>query len=350
MKQLWKGNHAVAEAAIRAGAQFFAGYPITPSTEILEHFALRLPQEGRAFVQAENEIAAIHMVGGAYCSGKRALTASCAGGFSLMQEFTAYASDAELPFVIINVVRAGRGIGSLESGQCGYRQSVYGGGNGDYRQIVYIPDSVQEMVDDMYEAFDMAERYRMGVIILTEASLGQMMEGVEIPPYKDPPPKPEWAIDGTKMWDRKADGYALKKASWTEKLRKLDQQEQRWQSMGLEDADYVFIACGLPSRSCREAVKTLRADGEKVGLIRPQLVFPFPVNAFRQVNPNVKGFICLETNDFGQMVSDVAVTVKHVFEKNVPVHFYGYGMGIPAEKEILDFFRKVEGGESGEVF
>lgn len=350
MKQLWKGNHAAAEAAIRAGAQFFAGYPITPSTEILEHFSVRMPQEGRAFVQAENEIAAIHMVGGAYCTGKRALTASCAGGFSLMQEFTAYASDAELPFVIINVVRAGRGIGSLESGQCGYRHSVYGGGNGDYRQIVYIPNSVQELVDDVYESFEMAEKYRMGVIILTEASLGQMMEGVEMPPYKELPPKPEWAIDGTKMWDRKADGHDFKKACWVEKLKRLNAEAQRWQSFGAGDADYVFIACGLPSRSCGEAVKTLRAAGKKVGFIRPQLVSPFPADAIREVNPNVKGFICLETNDFGQMVNDVAVTVKRCFAENIPVHFYGYGMGIPTEEEILDFFGRVERGESEEVY
>lgn len=350
MKQLWKGNHAVAEAAIRAGAQFFAGYPITPSTEILEHFSVRLPEEGRAFVQAENEIAAIHMVGGAYCTGKRALTASCAGGFSLMQEFTAYAADAELPFVIVNVVRAGRGIGSLESGQCGYRHSVYGGGNGDYRQIVYIPDSVQEMVDDMYEAFDMAEKYRMGVIILTEASLGQMMEGVEMPPYITELKKPDWAIDGTKIWDRKSDGHDFKKRCWVEKLKRLNAEAQRYQAVGLEDADYVFVACGLPSRSCGEAVKTLRARGEKVGLIRPQIVSPFPVNAFREINPDVKGIICLETNDFGQMVTDVAVTVKRSFERNVPIHFYGYGMGIPTEEEILDYFVLAKSGKTEEVY
>ncbi len=349
-KELWKGNNAVAEAAIRAGAAFFAGYPITPSTEILEHFSKRMPEEGRAFVQAENEIAAIHMVGGAYCTGKRALTASCAGGFSLMQEFTAYASDAELPFVIVNVVRAGRGIGSLESGQCGYRHSVYGGGNGDYRQIVYVPNSIQEMVDDMYEAFDVAEKYRMGVIILTEASLGQMMEAVEMPEYRRDLKKPAWAIDGVTTWDRQADGHAFKKQCWVEKLAKLNAEMQRAQCYEIEDADYVVVSYGLPSRSCGEAVRKLREQGLKIGFIRPQLVSPFPVDCFKQINPKVKGVICVETNDFGQMVSDVAVTVKRTFERNVPVYLYNYGIGIPTVDEVMTFCGVVQKGECKEVY
>lgn len=349
-KTLMKGNHAAGEAAVRAGCMLYAGYPITPSTEIMEHLSARMPEEGRVFIQAENEIASIHMVGGAYCTGKRAMTATSAGGFSLMQEFTAYASDAELPFVIINVVRSGRGIGSLEPGQDGYRQSVYGGGNGDYRNIVYVPNTIQEMVDDIYEAFDTAEKYRIGVIILTESSMGQMMEPVIMPDYKFMEVKPEWAVTGTHKWDRGSDGLGLKRKAWAEKMERMTAEMQRWEDSGLEDAEYVFVAYGLPSRSTGEAVKALRAKGEKVGFIRPQIVSPFPAKAFEKVNRDVKGFICVETTEFGQMVQDLAIIVKKEFARNVPVNFYPYGIGVPSVKEVLANYEAVKAGGYKEVF
>lgn len=349
-KTLMKGNHAAGEAAVRAGCELFAGYPITPSTEIMEHLSARMPEEGRVFIQAENEIASIHMVGGAYCSGHRAMTATSAGGFSLMQEFTAYASDAELPFVVINVVRSGRGIGSLESGQDGYRQSVYGGGNGDYRQIVYTPNSIQEMVDDIYESFETAEKYRMGVIILTEASMGQMMQPVIMPEYKHLEKLPDWAVTGSHKWDRGAGDFPMKARAWDEKIKKLNAEMQRYEADGLEDADYVFTAYGLPSKSTYEAVRKLRAQGEKVGFIRPKIVSPFPTEAFAKINPNVKSIICVETTQFGQFVLDVAVETKKIFkDRNVPIDFYNYGIGIPTVKEVLDKFEEIKKGECKEV-
>lgn len=349
-KTLMKGNHAAGEAAVRAGCMLFAGYPITPSTEIMEHLSARMPEEGRVFIQAENEIASIHMVGGAYCTGKRAMTATSAGGFSLMQEFTAYASDAELPFVIINVVRSGRGIGSLDPGQDGYRQSVYGGGNGDYRQIVYVPNTIQEMVDDIYESFETAEKYRIGVIILTESSMGQMMEPVIMPEYKFLEKTPDWAVTGTHKWDRGAGGWPVKRKAWEEKMKRMTAEMQRYETMGLEDADYVFVAYGLPSRSTGEAVKLLRARGEKVGFIRPKIVSPFPAEAFKEINRNVKGVLCVETTEFGQMVQDLALTVKKEFPNNVPVYFNAYGIGVPSVKEVVGFYEQMKRGEIKEVF
>lgn len=347
-----KGNCAAGEAAIRAGLRLYAGYPITPSTEIMEYLSARMPEEGRVFIQAENEIASIHMVGGAYCTGNRAMTATSAGGFSLMQEFSGYAADAELPFVVINVVRSGRGIGSLDSGQDCYRQSVYGGGNGDYRQIVYIPNTIQEMVDDIYEAFEVAERYRIGVVILTEASMGQMMEAVTLPPYKEMGEKPDWVCCGTHKWDRGSgpQEWGPKREAWTKKIAAVESEMQRYEDWYVEDADYVMIAAGLPSRSCMEAVKRLRAEGEKVGFIRPKVVYPFPTEAFTKINPNVKEIICVETTEFGQMVHDVALTVKKTFAANVPVALYPYGIGIPAVKEIYDKFYEIRQGNYKEVF
>lgn len=349
-KTLMKGNHAAGEAAVRAGCELYAGYPITPSTEIMEHLSARMPEEGRVFIQAENEIASVHMVGGAYCTGHRAMTATSAGGFSLMQEFTAYASDAELPFVIINVVRSGRGIGSLESGQDGYRQSVYGGGNGDYRQIVYVPNTIQEMVDDIYESFEIAEKYRIGVIILTEASMGQMMEPVLMPDYKFLKEIPDWAVTGARKWDKGAGDFPGKAKSWAAKMKKINDEMQRYVADGVEDADYVFTAYGLPSRSTLEAVKKLRARGEKVGFIRPKVVFPFPTEAFAKINPDVKEIICVETTEFGQYVRDVAIETKKLFNRNIPVNFYDYGIGVPSVKEILAKFDEIKNGQCKEVF
>jgi len=347
-----KGNHAAGEAAVRAGCMLYAGYPITPSTEIMEHLSARMPEEGRVFIQAENEIASIHMVGGAYCTGKRAMTATSAGGFSLMQEFTAYASDAELPFVIVNVVRSGRGIGSLDSGQDGYRQSVYGGGNGDYRHIVYVPNSIQEMVDDIYESFEVAEKYRIGVIILTEASMGQMMEPVVMPDYKFLETVPDWIVTGTHKWDRGSGPHEWvpKRIAWAEKMKNINAEMQRYELYNVEEADYIFVSCGLPSRSVYESVKKLQARGEKVGFIRPKVVSPFPVEAFMQSNPNVKGFICVETTEFGQMVHDVALTVKKTYERNVPVYLYNYGIGIPSVKDVINNYEEIKQGGYKEVF
>ena len=350
---LWKGNHAIAEAALRAGAKLFAGYPITPSTEILEHLSSRMREEGRAFIQAESEIAAINIVCGAYAAGNRAFTATSGVGYSLMQETLAYASDAHLPSVVVNVMRGGRGMGSLESSQDGYRQAVFGGGNGDYRQIVFSPNSIQEAVDDTYEAFDIAEKYRIGVVIMTEASLGQMMEGIEMPPFRQNIQKPEWAIDGVKTYDLGFNRQTMdeKRESWTKKIEQIEREMQRYETIGLEDAEYVFVACGLPSRTTEDAVKKLRAAGEKVGLLRPKVLYPFPSKAYQMIPRNVKGVITVESTDFGMMVRDVALEVHSAFpERHVPIYLYAHGVGIPTTKEILDHYGKIRSGLEKEAF
>lgn len=355
---MMKGNVAAAEASIRAGVDIFAGYPITPSTETLETLSYRMAEEGRIFIQAESEIASINILLGAAACGARALTTSSGPGMSLKQEGFSYAARLELPYVCMNVQRWGPGLGMLDSGQSDYLRDTRSGGNGDYRHIVYAPDSVQELVDDMYEAFDVSQKYRMGVIILSEGYLGQMMEPVELPPYKKPEKPRDWGLDGTGQvglaqlcpWYTVPLAHAL----LPERQRRLErvcQEMQRYETFQVEDADYVMVAFGLPARVCMDAVERLRQEGERVGLIRPKLVFPYPEEAFRAVNPAVKGFLSVETNDFGQMIQDVALTVKKVFpERNIPTYCYTYGVGAPRVREVMDYCRSVILGEIKEAY
>lgn len=351
-KVLMKGNHAIAEAAVRAGLEFFAGYPITPSTEVLEHLSKRLPEEGRVFIQAENEIAAINMIAGAYGTGHRAMTASSGPGISLKLEGMSYAASAEVPFVCVNVNRAGRGIGSLDGGQDGYIQCIRSGGHGDYRNLVYTPATVQEAADDTYEAFDMAEKYRIGVFILLDTALGQTMEPVELPPYKTRQVPLDWGVDGTNTVGLKRNKFQLDANSehWIEKVATVQNEMQRWESHYVEDADYVFVSFGIAGRVCLEAVEQLRACGERVGLIRPRLVFPFPERAFDAVPLSVKGFISVEGTDLGQMVDDVALTVKRKFQRNIPVYCNAYRRGVPTEDKIIEHYRGVKSGTVKEAY
>lgn len=356
-RKMMKGNVAAAEAAIRGGAEFFAGYPITPSTETLETLSFRMPEEGRVFIQAENEIASINMVLGAAACGARAFTTSSGPGMALKQEGFSYAARMELPYVVMNVQRWGVGLGMLDSGQVDYLRDTRAGGNGDYRHIVYAPDSVQELVDDLYEAFDVSQKYRMGVLILSEGYLGQMMESVELPPYKEIV-HPDWGLDGTGEVGLKqlCPSYNMALAHELlpvrqEKLAQVCREMQRFETFEVEDADYVMVAFGLPARVCRDAVTRLRAEGKKAGLIRPQLVFPFPFDAFARVNPQVKGFISVESNDYGQMVQDVALAAKKAFpQRNVPVYCDACSAGVPRVQEVADFYEKVCSGAVGEVY
>lgn len=356
-KVMMKGNVAAAEAAIRGGVDFFAGYPITPSTETLETLSYRMPEEGRVFIQAENEIASINMIIGAAACGARALATSSGPGMALKQEGFSYAARNDIPYVCMNVQRWGIGLGMLDSGQVDYLRDTRAGGNGDYRHIVYAPNSIQELVDDMYEAFDVSQKYRMGVLILSEGYLGQMMEPVELPPYKTPE-RPNWGLDGTGEVGLKQTCacYTVPIAhkllpQRQERLAKVCREMQRYETVAVEDADYVFVAFGLPSRVCKDAVARLRSQGEKVGLIRPQLVFPYPFDAFKEVNLQVKGFISVESNDYGQMVQDVALAAKREFpQRNVPVHCYAFGVGVPRVGQVIDFYRGVRDGAIQEVY
>ncbi|MCT4593424.1 MAG: 3-methyl-2-oxobutanoate dehydrogenase subunit beta [Anaeromicrobium sp.] len=353
MAEMWKGNHAIAEAAVRAGCKFYAGYPITPSTEIMEYLSYRLPELGRAFVQAESEIAGVNMIiGGAAC-GYRCLTASSGPGISLKQEGMSVLADEELAAVVINVVRYGNGLGTLYSAQCDYHRETRGGGNGDYRVIVLCPASIQEAVEHVFLAFDLAEKYRIVTMIMTEGALGQMMEPVELPDFIEPKRQP-WALDGQYsykkigIFDRNSMTEAVE---LNEKHDLIKANEQRWEDGGLEDADYVFVSYGLPGQSTKGAVEQLRKEGHKVGFIRPITAWPFPEKAFEKINKDVKGVITVEANATGQLIDDVALFTKKVInDKNVPAYCLPYVYGIPAMKDIKSDFMKIVAGEIKEVY
>lgn len=349
---MMKGNIAISEAAIRAGARLYAGYPITPSTEIMEYLSTRMDEVGGTFIQAESEIAGVNMVIGGSACGVRSFTASSGPGISLKQEGMTTLSDEELPAVVINVVRYGNGIGTLLTAQCDYLRETRGGGNGDYRCIVLCPSSIQEAVNLVTLAFDLAEKYRVVSVIMTEGALGQMMEPCELPEFQEVKRYP-WAFDGKYtnkkigIFDRdsKKEAVLLNK-----KYDEIKANEQRWESKYLEDADYVLVGYGMPGRSMMGAVEQLRAEGHKVGFIRVITAWPFPEKAFKDVNPNIKGFISVETNATGQLVDDIALSVKKVQKANVPVYCLPYVFGIPAMKTIKEDFVKVITGEKKEVY
>jgi len=347
-----KGNEAIAEAAIRAGARLYAGYPITPSTEIMEYMSWRMGEVGGTFIQAESEIAGVNMIIGGSACGVRAITASSGPGISLKQEGITTLTDEELPAVVVNVVRYGNGIGTLLSAQCDYLRETRGGGNGDYRCIVLCPSGIQEAVDLTVLAFELAEKYRMVSVLMTEGALGQMMEPCEFPEMQEVK-RFSWGFDG-KYTNKKIgifDRDSIKESvELNEKYDTVKANEQRWEDRYLEDADYVFVSYGLPGRSTKGAVEQLRAEGYKVGFIRPITAWPFPEKAFGKVNPNVKGFISVEANATGQLVDDVALTVKKLKEGNKAVYCKPHVFGIPAMKAIKEDFYKVVSGEMKEVY
>lgn len=353
MAEMMKGNEAIAEAAIRAGAKLYAGYPITPSTEIMEYAAARMPEVGGTFIQAESEVAGINMIiGGAAC-GVRSFTASSGPGISLKQEGMSVLADEELAAVVINVVRYGNGLGTLLTAQCDYLRETRGGGNGDYRCIVLCPDSVQEAADLTALAFDLAEKYRMVSVLMTEGALGQMIEPCKLPEEIKEVPRHPWALTGSYTYKKIGifDRNPAKEAvALKEKYAAVKENEQRWENSYVEDADYVFVAYGLPGRSTLGAIEQLRAEGYKVGLIRPITAWPFPEKGFEKVNPNVKGFITVEANATGQLVDDVALTAKKLNKSNVPVYCLPYVYGVPALKTIQEDFKKIVAGEIKEVY
>ncbi len=352
MAEIMKGNHAIAEAAVRAGVTFYAGYPITPSSEIMEYLSGRLPELGRVFIQAESEVAGITMVMGAAACGVRALTASSGPGISLKQEGISCISDEELSCVVINVARYGNGLGTLFSSQCDYLRETRGGGNGDYRCIVLCPESVQEAVDLMALAYELSEKYRIVSTLLTEGALGQMMEPCVLPEFIDPP-KVSWGFDGkysykkVGIFDRNPyqEGIDLRK-----KHECIKENEQRFETIDVEDADYVFVAYGLPARSVKGAIKELQAEGHKVGLIRLITAWPFPEKAFSVVNSHVKGFISVEASATGQVVEDVALYSKKSGFGHVPAYCLLNIYGIPAIRDTKENFKKIIAGEIKEVF
>lgn len=352
MADMIKGNDAIAEAAIRAGARLYAGYPITPSTEIMEYMSWRMDEVGGTFIQAESEVAGINMIIGGSACGVRSITASSGPGISLKQEGMTVLSDEQLPAVVVNMVRYGNGIGTLLSAQCDYLRETRGGGNGDYRCIVLCPSSIQEAVDLTVLGFDLAEKYRMVSVLMSEGALGQMMEPCEMPEMQEPK-RFEWGMDG-KYTNKKIgifDRDSMKESvELNEKYNAVKENEQRWESNYVEDADYVFVSFGLPGRSTIGAVENLRKEGHKVGFIRPITAWPFPEKAFKEVNKDVKGFISIEANATGQMVDDIALTVTRVFEDKKPVYCHPHVFGIPTNKAIKEDFYSVINNELKEVY
>ncbi len=349
-KTLISGNEAAGEAAIRAGCDFYAGYPITPQNELIAYMADQLPLRGGKFVQAESEIAAINMIYGAGASGARTMTSSSSPGISLKQEGISYLAGSELPAVIINVQRGGPGLGGIGSAQGDYFQSTRGGGHGDYRCIVLAPATAQEMADMTYEAFDLADKYRIPVIVLSDAITGQMMEGVSFDNMEKPtpPPKP-WALTGAKGRERNIiHSFHLaqdKLEEFNQKLQKkyekISGSECRWETTGSKNPDYVIVAFG----SCARTLKQLAIDppGElegELGLFRPTTLWPFPYEALRQYAASARGILTVEMNA-GQMVEDVRLSLQN----RTPVHLMSHpGGGMPIEarirKHMLSLFGK----------
>lgn len=343
-KELWKGNEAIAEAAIRAGCRGFFGYPITPQNEIPEYMSARMPEVGGVFVQSESEVAAINMVYGAACTGVRAMTSSSSPGISLKQEGISYMVGAELPAVIVNVMRGGPGLGSIQPAQGDYFQATRGGGNGDYRMVVLAPSNIQEAVDLTQEAFDIADLYRNPVMVLADGMIGQMMEPIvwHEPPKRDLPPK-DWKASGRDGRDHNNFITSLLIAAAdcenhnvhiAEKNRIMAEKEVRWQEYKCDDADLILVSYGTPSRISMSAANMLRAKGLKVGLLRPITVWPFPSEILRILAnaEHTKAFLTVEMS-LGQMVEDVRLAVGD----KKPVGFFGHSGGvIPQVAEVAE--------------
>ncbi|MFC4803920.1 3-methyl-2-oxobutanoate dehydrogenase subunit VorB [Filifactor villosus] len=350
-KVLMKGNEAIGAAAIKAGCKYFFGYPITPQSELPEYMSRELPKVGGVFLQAESEVAAINMVYGAAGTGVRVMTSSSSPGISLKQEGITYIAGAELPCLIVNIMRGGPGLGSIQPSQTDYYQATRGGGNGDYRVIAFAPANVQEMVDLIIEGFDLADLYRNPVMICGDGMMGQMMEPVEFKEHaKRELPVKDWATTGTEGKRKpniinslylEASELEEHNKHLIEKYRTIEENEVRYETVDVEDADFVFSAYGTTSRIVKSAMKILREEGYKVGLIRPITIWPYPFEAFKQIKPDCKGVMVVEMNT-GQMVDDVKIAV----EGKYPVHFYGRQGGmVPSPEEVADAARKVLGGK-----
>jgi len=340
------GNEALAEAAIIAGVDAYFGYPITPQNEITAYMSRRMPEEGRVFVQSESELAAINMVFGASATGKRAMTTSSSPGISLMQEGISYLAGAELPAVVVNVMRGGPGLGNIAPSQGDYFQATRGGGHGDYRTIVFGPSSVQELVDRMPLAFDLADEYRMTVVVLSDGILGQMMEPIvlEKKPRRKLPPK-DWALTGAKgreqnivrsLWLPEG---ALEKHNYKLKAKyeQVQKNEVLCEQYEVDDAEIIVVAYGVAARIVRGAVDKAREEGIKAGWIRPVTLWPFPTKQISKAADELRIFLVVEMS-CGQMVEDVKLAVAG----KAPVVFYGRPAGgVPTVDEILDKIKQL---------
>ncbi len=349
-KVLMKGNEALAEAAIRAGCKCFFGYPITPQTELSEYLAKQMPKRGGVFLQAESEVAAINMVLGAAGTGTRVMTSSSSPGISLKSEGISYIAGSDVPCLIVNVERGGPGLGSIQPSQQDYWQATKGLGHGDFHLIILAPNSVQEVVNLVTKAFDLGEKYRMPVMLLSDGLLGQMMEPVEFPEITpSQADNSAWAACGTKM-EREhhiVNSLYIEALDLEEQVKKryeryakIEETEAMAETYLCEDADIIVTAFGATSRVAKSAVNKARAEGIKAGLFRPITLWPFPKAELNAACKNAKAVLSVEMN-MGQMIDDV----KLALDCRLPVSFFGRTGGVvPSPKEVLEELRKLNGG------
>lgn len=345
-RELWKGNEAFAEAAVRAGLQAYFGYPITPQTEALEYMSHRMPELGRAFLQAESELGAINMVYGAACAGVRVMSSTSSPGTSLMMEGLSYIAATEVPIVLVDVVRGGPGLGNIAPSQGDYNQIVHGGGHGDYHPIVLAPASVQEAVDLVYGMFNLAEKYRAIGIVMMDGSIGQMMEPADMPPMLEVRKEyPDWAVTGgfgknkkvlTSIYlqpeDMEKTNYRLMRR-WQE----IERNEIRYKEYFMEDADIAVIGYGSAGRVALSAVRAARDQGIKIGLFRPISLSPFPKKMVHEIAAQVDQILVVEMNS-GMMLDDVILAA----DKQANIEFYGRMGGVmPFPGEIMQEIERI---------
>ncbi|MBM7562810.1 2-oxoglutarate ferredoxin oxidoreductase subunit alpha [Fusibacter tunisiensis] len=350
-KVLMKGNEAIGAAAIKAGCKYFFGYPITPQNELPEYMSRELPKNDGVFLQAESEVSAINMVYGAAGAGARVMTSSSSPGIALKQEGITYIAGAELPCVIVNIVRGGPGLGGIQPAQSDYNQVTRGGGNGDYKLLVFAPANLQEMVDLMQDAFDAADYYRNPVMMVGDGMIGQMMEPIE---FKSPSKRYElkdkpWATTGTKG-QRKPNiinSLALDPAELEKhnerlqvKYNEMKEKEVRYEVYNMENAEIVLVAYGTTSRIVKNAINELKEQNINVGLIRPITLWPFPEKAFDEIPTTCKSLMSVEMS-MGQMVDDVKIASNGRW----PVHFYGRSGGmVPTPEGVIEKVKELVGG------
>ena len=353
-----KGNEAIAEAAIRCGVDGYFGYPITPQSEILEHLMTEDPckKTGMVVLQAESEVASINMVYAGAACGKKVMTTSSSPGVSLMQEGLSYIAGAELPCVVVNVVRGGPGLGTIQPSQADYFQSTKGGGHGDYRLITLAPSSVQEMYDFVEQGYDLAFKYRNPVLILSDGVIGQVMEKVEVGDYQPRwtdeyikanfpwattgknPDKPHVIVTSLELDSSKQEQVNIRIQA---KYKICQENEVRYELINCDDADYLFVAYGSSARICQKAIELGRAKGIKVGLVRPITLWPFPNKILKEMAGKVKGMLSVEMSA-GQMVEDVLLATEHTVKV---AHFGRFGGIIPTPHEVLEALEtKIIGG------
>lgn len=350
-KVLMKGNEAIGAAAIKAGCKYFFGYPITPQNEIPEYMSKEMPKVGGVFLQAESEVSAISMVYGAAGTGARVMTSSSSPGIALKQEGITYLAGAELPAVIVNISRGGPGLGGIQPAQSDYNQMTRGGGNGDYKLLVFAPANLQEMVDLVQDAFDAADYYRNPIMVVGDGMIGQMMEPIEFKEVVGTRNLQEktWATTGTKNARAKniINSLALDPAELERhnlklqaKYNEMIEKEVRYEAYNMENAEVVLVAYGTTSRIVKNAIATLKEEGINVGLIRPITLWPYPQKAFDAIPSTCKAVVSVEMS-LGQMLDDVKLAVNG----RLPVDFYGRTGGmIPSPEEVVNKVKEVIGG------